>query len=268
MMTSLIRTGGRSSLCCGVPLSARSRSRTSDLMSPSTVGQPSFAPVTAFSCSTSVAWTTWSAVVEDRMAWAVLLQAHKSVLDVLAAHYDWSFGVGHGVGGGNSARAPGVEHSLGRGVSASRPVCQGLSESAALRGETARRNNSVDEAPRRENLWRQDSGCKHHLSGASYADPRRDALGSARVRDASCNCLDLPDLTALCGPDQIARKARLERARVALAVDECEGRDRQILDRADQRQDRRAQLPGLGFVNTDEDRELRPCGKVITLGSQ
>src|ERR1700730_4644466 len=126
-------------------------------MWPSKVGPPSFAPVIAFSCSTSVAWATWSAVVEDRMAWAVLLQAHKSVLDVLAAHYDWSFGVGHGVGGGNSARAPSVEHSLGRGVSASGAVRQGVSESAALGGETARWNNS------------------------------------ARVRDASCNRLDLPD---------------------------------------------------------------------------
>src|SRR6266852_1764457 len=67
------------------------------------------------------------------MAWAVLLQAHKSILDVLAAHYDWSFGVGHGVGGGNSARAPSVEHSLGRGVSASGAVRQGLSESAEVR---------------------------------------------------------------------------------------------------------------------------------------
>src|SRR6266568_1355393 len=237
MITSLIRTGGRSSLCCGVPLCARSRSRTSDLMSPSNVGPPSFAPVTAFSCSTSVAWTTWSAVVEDRVAWAVLLQAHKSVLDVLAAHYDWSFGVGHG-------------------VSASGPVRQGLSESAGLGGETARRNNSVNETPRRENLWRQDCGCEHHLRGASYADPRCDALGSARVRDASRNGLDLPDLTTLSGPDQVARKARLERARVALAMDESEGRDRQILDRPDQGEDCRAQLPGLLFVDTDEDREL------------
>src|SRR5438132_13960512 len=191
MMTSLIRTGGRSSLCCGVPLCARSRSRTSDLMSPSNVGPPSFAPVTAFSCSTSVAWTTWSAVVEDRMAWAVLLQAHKSVLDVLAAHYDWSFGVGHGVGGGNSARAPGVEHSLGRGVRASGAVRQGLSESAALRVKTARWNNSVDQAPRRESLWRQVRGGEQHLRGASDADPRCDALGSVRVRDVSGNRLDL-----------------------------------------------------------------------------
>jgi hypothetical protein len=50
----------------------RSRSRKSDLTWPSKVRRPSFAPVTALSCSTSV--TTWS------------------------------FGVGHGVGGGNSAR--------------------------------------------------------------------------------------------------------------------------------------------------------------------
>jgi hypothetical protein len=147
------------------------------------------------------------------------------------------------------------------------PFAKGLSERAALRGETARWNYSVDEAPRRENLWRQDGGCEHHLRGASYADPRCDALGSARIRDASCNRLDLPDLTALCSPDQIARKARLERARVALAVDECEGRDRQILDRLDQGADCGAQLPSVGFINTDEDRELCPCGEVITLGS-
>ena len=108
------------------------------------------------------------------MAWAVLLQAHKSVLDVLAAHYDWSFGVGHGVGGGNSARAPSVEHSLGRGVSASGAVRQGLSERAALRGETARWNYSVDEAPRRENLWRQD-GAVNTIS-AARPTPILDAM--------------------------------------------------------------------------------------------
>src|SRR6266851_899801 len=201
------------------------------------------------------------------MAWAVLLQAQESVLHVLAAHYDRSFGAGHGVGGGHSARTPSVKHSLGRGVSASRTASQALSEGAALRGEAVRWHHSVDEPPGRKLLRRQDGGREHHLGSASYADPRRDALGSSRVRDAAGNCLDLPDLTALCSPDQIARKARFERACVALAVDERKSRNRQILDRSDQGEDCRAQLPGLGFVNADENHELCPCGEVIALGS-
>ena len=71
------------------------------------------------------------------MAWAVLLQADESVLHVLAAHHDGSFGVGDGVGGGHSPGAPCVEHSLGRGVRASWAARQGLSEGAAFRGEAA-----------------------------------------------------------------------------------------------------------------------------------
>jgi len=63
------------------------------------------------SCSTSVVWATWSAVVEDRMAWAVLLQAHNPP-GRLGCALRLVLRVGHGVGGGNSARAPSVEHSL------------------------------------------------------------------------------------------------------------------------------------------------------------
>ena len=45
------------------------------------------------------------------------------------------------------------------------------------------------------------------------------------------HCLDLPDLTALCGPDQVARQADFERTRVALAVNERKCWDGEILDR-------------------------------------
>ena len=142
------------------------------------------------------------------------------------------------------------------------------SEGAALFGEAVRGDDPVDEAPGRKRLGWQDGGGEHHLGGAPGADPRRNALGPARVGDSAGHRLDLSDLTALGGPDEIAGKAELEGARVALTVDECEGRNRETLDRSDQREDGALQLHRLGLVKPDEDRDLRPCGEITALGSQ
>jgi hypothetical protein len=141
---------------------------------------------------------------------------------------------------------------------------------AKARPSSARRSAgdyAVDDAPGRERLRREDGGGEHHLRGACYTDARGETLGPARVRNAAGHRLDLSDLTARRSPDQIARKADLERAGVALAVDECEGWDRQTLDGADEWEDGRFQLQGLGLVDRGEDRNVGPRGEVIALGS-
>jgi hypothetical protein len=57
-------------------------------------------------------------------------------------------------------------------------------------------------------------------------------------------------------------------ARVALAVDERECWDREILDRGDRRDNRRLELGGPGLVKPDEDRDVRAHGEIIALGPQ
>ena len=78
---------------------------------------------------------------------------------------------------------------------------------------------------------------------------------------------DLYDLTTFRSPDQVARKAHLERAGVALAVDQREARDGEAFDRADECDDGGLQFRGLRLVDTDEDLNVGTCGEVITLRS-
>ena len=70
------------------------------------------------------------------------------------------------------------------------------------------------------------------------------------------------------GPDQVAGETDFERTRVALAVDDRECWDREILDRGDQRGNRRLELGGPGLIKPDEDRDVRARGEIIALGSQ
>src|SRR4029077_9103109 len=179
-----------------------------------------------------------------------------------AEHHCGSNGLGYLVGRGHSARAPRVEHSLRGGMGARGAAREALSESTAFPGEVARWDDSVNETPRGKRLRRQDGGCEHHLGGAAYADTRRNALGPTRVCDAAGHRLDLSDLTALRGPDQITGKTKLMRTGVALAVDQSEGRDRELLDRCDQRENGRLEFLSPGLVEPDEDRHLRPGREV------
>ena len=78
--------------------------------------------------------------------------------------------------------------------------------------------------PRRERLRRKDGGGEHHLRGACHTDARGEALGPAGVGDAAGHRLDLSDLTVLRGPVQVTGKANLERAGLALALDQRDGR--------------------------------------------
>lgn len=111
-----------------------------------------------------------------------------------------------------------MQHALGDGVRTRGTVREILGESAAFFGEAVRWHHPVDEALGRQRLRRQDGSGEYHLGSARGADPRCDALGSAGVRDAAGHCLDLADLADLGSPDEIARKAYLKGARVALAV--------------------------------------------------
>ncbi len=99
-------------------------------------------------------------------------------------------------------------------------MCQILGEGAPLLDQSVGMSNAIDDAPRRERLWWEYRCGEHHLSGASCADARSEALCASRVRYSAGDGLNLSDLAALGRPNQVARKANLECTRVALAMDE------------------------------------------------
>jgi hypothetical protein len=78
----------------------------------------------------------------------------------------------------------------------------------------------------------------------------------------------LSDLSAGGGPDQIAGKCDLERPGKAAAVDKGNRRDRNVLDRGDQRQRVGHQRLGFGLVEPHKDRDIGAGRERVASGSE
>src|ERR1700733_2939631 len=209
-----------------------------------------------------------SSVVEGGMSRTGAPKAYHPLLQILAEDHGGPLGARHLIGTRHSPGAPRAEDVLGRPVRERRTEREVRGEGPPLVQQELGRRDMAHEPPARELLGGVNARAVDHLRGPGGPDPRRQTLGPAGKRKRADDGLDLPDLSAGGGPDQIAGKCYLERPRKTAPADESNRRNRYVLDRADQRQRLGHQRAGLSLVKPREDRDVGASRERVALGAE